>query len=419
MKVMIIGGGIAGATAALSLHTMGIQARIYDTVADLRPLGLGINLQPNGVRELIELDLGRQLAETGIETSTFAMYNRQAQLVWSEPRGLAAGYRWPQCSIHRGDLQVALVGAVRERLGADSISLNHHLASFEEKDGGVVAHFVDRRTGKSLGSHFADALIGADGINSNVRRQLYPNEGEPVWSGRIQWRGCVETEPFLDGRTQVIIGGKEQRVIIYPMSQAAAKRGKSLVNWLALLGNQTNYEKREAWDRKVPKERFFDKFADWNFDWLNVADLIASTEEIFEYPEADRDPLRKWSFGRVTLIGDAAHPMRPVGSQAGTQAILDARVVARALATTDSVSAAFQKYEQERLPVMTEVTLRNRELGPEVVLHMAEQRAPDGFRDIEDIIPRKELEDISRNFKVAAGFDPATLNARPSLGAIK
>jgi 2-polyprenyl-6-methoxyphenol hydroxylase-like FAD-dependent oxidoreductase len=419
VKVMIIGGGIAGATAALSLHAAGIDPIIFDTVSDLRPLGLGINLQPNGVRELLELGLEEALARTGIETSTFSMYNRHAQLVWSEPRGLVAGYRWPQYSIHRGELQAVLIDAVRERVGADSIRLNHHLASFEQKDSAVVAHFVDRKSGQSLGSCTAEALIGADGINSSVRRQLYPDEGEPVWSGRIQWRGCIETEPFLDGRTQAIIGGKEQRVVVYPMSKRAAERGVSLVNWLALLGNQQNYEKREAWDRKVSKDRFFDKFAGWNFGWLNVADLIANTEEIFEYPEADRDPLKQWSFGRVTLLGDAAHPMRPVGSQAGTQAILDARVVARALATSGSVVEALKQYEKERLPVMTVVTLKNRELGPEIVLHMAEERAPDGFKRVEDVIPRQELEDIARNFKKAAGFDPATLNARPSLGIVK
>lgn len=419
MKAIIVGAGIGGLTTALSLAEAGIEVALYDTVPELKVLGQGINLQPNAVRELIELGLGPQLAECAIETSTLAYYNKHGQPIWSEPRGLAAGYRWPQYSIHRGELQKLLLDAVYQRIGRENIHLGHHFTSFRQDGSGVTADFGDKSTGNIVASAHADVLVGADGIHSAVRRALYPHEGEPVSSGRIMWRGCVEAEPFLDGRTQVMIGHREQRAVIYPMSARSAARGRSLINWLVVLGNQTNYDQRESWDRRVAKERFFEPFASWKFDWIDVAGIISSTEEIFEYPKADRDPLPQWTFGRVTLLGDAAHPMRPIGSQAGTQAVVDGRVLAKALAEAKTAEAGLTAYEAERLPVMNEVVLRNREYGPEIVMQMAEERAPEGFDDIEKVIPRKELEEVAISFKRAAGFDPETLNARPTLSVSK
>ena len=416
MKAIIIGAGIGGLTAALSLHAAGIDVEVFETVRDIKPLGQGINLQPNGVREFTELGLAEGLAATAIETSTLSYYNKLGQLIWTEPRGLRAGYKWPQYSIHRGDLQAVLLAALRERTGEGSLHLGFHLDSFDQDEKEVRAHFIDREYQKSAGTFKGDILIGADGINSRVRRILHPNEGPPVDSGRVQWRGSVIADPFLDGRTQVMIGHREQRTVIYPMSKKIAAMGKSQINWLTVLGGQWNLDKQEVWDRRVPKERFFAPFADWNFGWIDVAGLIEQTTDIYEHPKVDRDALPKWSFGRVTLLGDAAHPMRPIGSQAGTQAIIDARVLAKALAASPLDSArALVDYEKDRLPVVTVVMLRNREYGPEIVMQMAEERAPNGFTSIEEIIPRHELETIARDFKIAAGFDPAILNQRPSL----
>ena len=417
MKVIVIGGGIGGLTTALSLQAAGIEAEVFESVAAIDPLGLGINLQPNAVRELTELGLADALAETAIETSTVSYYNKHGQLIWSEPRGLRAGYAWPQYSIHRGDLQMILLDAARVRIGAPNIRVGHHFTSFEHESGGVTAHFIDRASGKPLLSRRADVLIGADGIHSAVRRQLYPAEGAPVFSGQIQWRGAVEAEPFLDGRTQVMIGHRDQRAVIYPISRKAQQRGRSLINWLTLLTARTSVQEPESWDRQVVKERFFAAFTDWNFDWLRLADLISATADIYEYPMTDRDPLPRWSFGRVTLLGDAAHPMRPIGSQAGSQGIVDARVLALALASTSDPMRALADYEAERRLVMNDVVQRNRELGPEIVMQMAEERAPDGFRNIEDVIARADLENIALEFKQAAGFDPDTVNRRPSYSA--
>ncbi|HZT52509.1 MAG TPA: flavin-dependent oxidoreductase [Stellaceae bacterium] len=414
MKAIIAGGGIGGLAAALSLEAAGIECAVLESVRDIAALGLGINLQPNAVRELIELGLGEALAATAIETSTLAYYNRHGQLIWSEPRGRAAGYAWPQYSVHRGELLLLLLDAVRARLGAAAVREGRHVVAFEQDARGVTVQAIDRATGGPLPPERGDILIGADGIHSTVRRQLYPAEAEPVASGNIQWRGAVEAPAYLDGRSQVMIGHYRQRMVVYPMSARAAP-GRSLVNWLALLGGRHDLVARESWDRKVPKERFFAAFRDWNFPWIKAADLVAATADIYEYAEMDHDPLPRWSFGRVTLLGDAAHAMRPVGSQAGSQAIVDARVLAQALATEASPEAALRAYEAIRLPAMNEVILRNRAYGPEIVMQMAEERAPQGFARIEEVIPRAELEEVARSFKQAAGFDPETLNRRPSL----
>jgi 2-polyprenyl-6-methoxyphenol hydroxylase-like FAD-dependent oxidoreductase len=414
MKALIIGGGIGGMATALSLEAAGVDVEIFEQAPAIEALGVGINLQPNAVRELIELGLADELKSVAVETSTLGYYNRFGQLIWSEPRGLAAGYNWPQYSIDRGDLHMILLGAVKARLGEKCVFTGHKFISFEQLGGEVVANFIDSRTGRHLPSHAGDLLIGADGIHSAVRTQLYPHEGAPVSSGRIQWRGVVEAAPFLDGRSHVTIGSRNCRAVIYPISEQAHQRGRSLINWVTVLGRQQASGQPGTWHRRASKERFFAHFQSWNFDWLPFADLVAATSEIFEYPKDDRDPLPRWSFGRVTLLGDAAHPMRPVGSQAGSQAIVDARVLALALVTANSIEVGLAAYERERLSPMNAIILRNREFGPSVIMDMAEERTPNGFANIEDVIPRRELEEISRSFKVAAGFEPEALNKRSS-----
>jgi 2-polyprenyl-6-methoxyphenol hydroxylase-like FAD-dependent oxidoreductase len=413
MKVLVIGGGIGGLTSALSLAAAGIEVEVFEKTPTIQAVGVGINLQPNAVRELTELGLGDELRAVAIETSTLTYYNRFGQIIWSEPRGRTAGYAWPQYSIDRGDLHMILLAATHKRVGAPCIFTGHRLVSFEQSSGAVIANFVDS-AGAPLPSHKGDVLIGADGIHSAVRAQLYPKEGPPVSSGRIQWRGAVEAEPFLDGQSHVTIGSRDCRAVVYPISESARQRGRSVINWVTVLGQQAASPQPGTWDRRASRERFFAHFRDWNFDWLAFADLIAKTEEIFEYPKDDRDPLPRWSFGRVTLLGDAAHPMRPIGSQAGSQAIVDSRVLALALATNGSIEEGLVAYERQRLPVMNEIILRNREFGPSIIMDMAEERAPGGFSNIEDIIPRHELEEISRSFKIAAGFDPEQLNRRAS-----
>lgn len=417
MKAIIAGGGIGGLSMALSLHQAGIEAKVFESVKEIGALGSGINLQPNAVREFDEMGLGPALYATGVATQKWSCFNKHGQLIWSEPRGIAAGYRYPQISVHRGNLLMLLLKATRERLGALSVVAGHHLASFEQDATGVTAHFTDRATGKALHSERGDLLIGADGIHSAVRSHFYPNEGPIRYCGEMQWRASVEVDSFLDGRTQVIVGHRRQRLVGYSMSQEALDRGRVLVNWICEIGMPET--SRPDWDRKVSKEAFAGAFAGWRFPWLDVPALIDATPAIFEFPKCDRDPVDRWTFGRVTLLGDAAHPMLPTGSQAGSQAVVDARVLAQALLTEATVEAALKSYETQRLKPMAEITLKNRELGPELAMQIAEDRAPNGFANVEEVISRDEMAAITENYKRSAGFDSASVNNRPSYLQLK
>jgi 2-polyprenyl-6-methoxyphenol hydroxylase-like FAD-dependent oxidoreductase len=411
MRVMVIGGGISGLTMALSLHQAGIPVRVYEASRNVRPLGVGINLQPNAVRELHELGLGAWLAAVGNSTHALCFFNKLGQLIWREPRGLAAGYRWPQISIHRGRLQVLLFEAARERLGADNIRTGWRLAAFEQRGDVVTARFMDAE-GRDLGSETAALLIGADGIHSVVRHAFYPGEGPPCFGNQVLWRAAAEAAPFLGGDVMAIAGHFHQRVIVYPIAQPGS--GKQLINWIWQMTVQGGLAEREDWNRRVGREKFWQHVKDWRFDWLDVPRLIEGTEEIFEFPLVDRDPVERWSFGRVTLIGDAAHPMQPTGSQAGSQAIIDARALTQALMTFADPAEALAHYDAVRRPVMNEIILRNRRFGPEAAMQIVEERAPDGFARIADVISAEEMRHISQSFQATAGLDAATVNNRPS-----
>jgi 2-polyprenyl-6-methoxyphenol hydroxylase-like FAD-dependent oxidoreductase len=412
MEVIVVGGGIAGLTMALSLHQAGIAVRVYEAVRDLVPLGVGINLQPIAVRELTELGLADELVRTGTAIQQWSLFNKFGQLIWSEKRGLSAGYKWPQYAIHRGHLQSILLQAVRGRIGERNFRSALRLVDFEQGRDRVAARFSDSRSSAYVIDE-ADVLIGADGIHSAVRRQLYPAEGKPQFAQQVLWRGAVEAEPFLDGRTMAIAGHFHKRIVVYPMA-GGAKRGHLLTNWICQTSAPGLAPSREDWNRRVSKDKVLAAFGTWRFPWLDMPALIERTADIYEFPLADRDPVPSWTFGRVTLIGDAAHPMQPIGSQAGSQAIVDARVLTAALSASSDPIVALQRYDAERRPVMGEVTMRNRALGPEAGMQLVEERAPNGFTRIEDVISQGELESIAKSFSAAAGLDPETVNSGPS-----
>ena len=411
MRVLIVGGGIGGLTAALCLHNAGIEAVVYEAAPALRELGVGINLLPHAVRELSALGVQPALASTAIETGALAYYTRYGQRIQSEPRGLKAGYQWPQFSIHRGRLLMILARAVQARLGASSIRTGHRFARFEQDEDGVTAHFVDPATGAPVGKDRGDALIGADGIHSSVREMLYPDEGPPKFSGITMWRGVTEQQPFLDGRTMVIAGNWHIRVVVYPISREASERGSSLINWVAEIRDESKTDWRwEDWDRQGRKADFVPAFGDWRFNWLDVPRLFHGSETVFEFPMADRDPIARWSFGRVTLLGDAAHPMYPSGSNGAAQAILDARALTRAIATRPGILNALHTYEAERLGPTAEVVLQNREFAAERVLRLVDERCPPDCNNILDYVAREEMEAISRRYQRIAGFDRSAVN---------
>jgi len=412
MKALIVGAGIGGLTTALALSRAGIDVRVFESVRDPQALGVGINLQPNAVRELSALGLADELASAGVATGALALYTKRGQLIWSEPRGVVAGYHWPQYSIHRGVLLMLLLDAVRRELGEERVRTGHHLSSFDQDAIGATAHFQDRRTGAALGSARADVLIGADGIHSTVRAALYPDEGAPAFGGQLMWRGAVPAEPFLDGRTMAICGHRDHKFLAYPIKDG---NGGPLVNWVAELSVPGGTPPRTDWNRRVSKSIFAPEFATWQFPWLDVPSLISATEAVYEFPKVDREPISRWSFERVTLLGDAAHPMTPHGSQAGSQAIADAAVLTRTLVTEGTVVAALRRYEEERLPAMRDVTLSNRQLGPEAAMQIVEERAPNGFEHIEDVISRDELHELTASFSRTAGLDAETVNAAPTI----
>jgi 2-polyprenyl-6-methoxyphenol hydroxylase-like FAD-dependent oxidoreductase len=416
MTVLIAGGGIGGLTLALSLHQIGIPCRVFESVAELKPLGVGINVLPHAVRELIELGLLDKLDSIGVRTKELAFFSKYGKPIWSEPRGLEAGYKWPQFSVHRGQLQQILLDTALERLGADNVLTSHHLTDWSETPEGITASFIDKATGNSAGSYDGTLLIAADGIHSAIREKLYPKEGPPLWNGRILWRGITEADAFLSGRTMIMAGHEILKFVCYPISKEPNARGKHQINWVAERHMPPTYQwRREDYNRTAKLDEFLPWFENWTFDWLDVPGLIRNCPHAYEYPLVDRDPLDRWTFGRVTLMGDAAHPMYPIGSNGASQAILDARVLTREIVAHGEVPAALEAYEAERRPATTELVKLNRRNGPEQVMQLVEERAPQGFNVVTDVLSQQELEDIAANYKRVAGFQVEALNAKPPI----
>ncbi|GAA4242097.1 flavin-dependent oxidoreductase [Actinomadura meridiana] len=418
MRVLIVGAGIGGLTAALSLHEAGIGALVVDSATRMRPLGVGINLLPHAVRELTELGLGDDLAGLGVQTGEMVHFDRHGGRIWGEPRGRALGYNWPQYSIHRGDLQMLLLDAVRARLGEGAVRTGTVFEGFEQDETCVRARLLDRASGTAE-TVTADALVGADGLRSAVRAQLNPAEPAPLWNGIRMWRGVTEGVPFLSGRTLAVAGtNSAAKMVVYPISARAERRGEALLNWVAevnLAGE--GMDVTPDWNRKGRLEDVLPHYADWTFDWLDIPAMLTATAEILEYPMVDRDPLGRWSSGRVTLLGDAAHPMYPIGSNGGSQAVLDGRVLAHELVQATNPVAGLLAYERERLETVNAIVLACRDMPADRILHAVAERAPDGFDTIEDVLTADELTTITGAYRRTSFSDVESLNARSSYSA--
>lgn len=411
MTVIIAGAGIGGLSLALSLHQIGVPARVFEEVDEVRPLGVGINVQPHAVKELEALGLLDDLDAIGLRTREVGYFSSHGAQIWSEPRGLAAGYRWPQLSIHRGELQMLLLRTVRERLGAGAVRTGDGVAAWEEEAGGIVVRLAggERVAGK--------VFVAADGIHSAARRHLYPNEGPPIWSGVLMWRGTTWAPSFLTGRTMAMAGCKARKFVCYPIAERDGQSGREmLVNWIADLMFPADHRwLREDWRRAGRADDLLPHFGDWRFDWLDIPSIILNATQILEWPMVDRDPLPRWTHGRMTLLGDAAHPMYPIGSNGASQAILDARVLAREIRDWGAGQAALDAYDAERRPKTGALVLANRGDGPDKVLDIVEERAPNGFDRLDDVITRAELEEIAARYKATAGMDTEALNAAPAI----
>jgi 5-methylphenazine-1-carboxylate 1-monooxygenase len=402
--ILIVGGGIGGLTLGLSLHAANIPCRIFESAPEIRAVGVGVNLLPHATRELAALGLEADLARVAIATKDSTFFNRFGQLIYQEPLGLAAGYDQPQFSIHRGDLQMVLLEAFKSRVGADRILTGHHCTAVEQDDAGVTLRFA---SGQSVRGR---AAIACDGISSVIRKQFFPDEGEPRYSGVNMWRGVTRWKPILSGASMTRAGWLSHgKMVIYPIREAGSD-GLQLINWVAEI-ETSNYRRRD-WNRAGSLDDFIGAFADWHFDWLDVPAFIRAADSVLEFPMVDQDPLPRWSFGRVTLLGDAAHPMVPRGSNGAGQAILDTRAMTAALLAGDDPVAAFGIYEKERLEKTTRIVLTNRTNPPDAILREVYQRTNDKpFNAIGDVISHEELVELSDSYKQIAGFSKEALRA--------
>lgn len=413
MTILIAGGGIAGLTLGLALHRAGLPFRILEAVPEIAPLGVGINIQPHAVRELFALGLEAHLDRVGIATKDYGFYTTSGREIWVEPRGLHAGYRWPQYSVHRGQLQVALYDELIARAGPDVVQVNSRLVGYQNDDDGVVAYFEssDGTTSTTRGS----VLIAADGIRSAARAQTNPNEGDPIWNGVVLWRGTTQATPFKSGASMILAGHDTLRFVAYPISDTDAD-GRATINWIA----ETKVDpadgwSRSDWNRAVDPQVFAPHFADWRWDWLDVPALIDGTETVLEYPMVDRDPLPRWTDGQVTLIGDAAHPTYPVGSNGASQAIIDACTLCNALTKHGLNAGALEAYEAEIRPVATRIQNANRGSGPDAIMQRVHDLSGGVFDSVEDVIPRAELAAHAERYKKLAGYTVDQVNAVPSI----
>lgn len=415
MTVLIAGGGISGLVLALSCHQVGIPCKVFEASREMRPLGVGINLQPTAVRELYALGLKDPLAKIGVQTRDYGFYTKTGLHIWTEPRGVHLGYDWPQYSVHRGQLHMMLYDTVINRCGPDAVQCGWRAVGFETEDDAAVLYLEDRKG--NTRTERGDVLIGADGIHSSIRAQMQPDEGAPSWGGAVLWRGTTQAKPFLTGASMVLVGHDTLRFVSYPISPVDPDRGTATINWICerVFDPASSFRKEEDYSRQADLADFLPQFEDFKFDWLDVPALIRGADQVFEYPMVDRDPLDSWTQGRVTLMGDAAHAMYPVGSNGAGAGILDARKLVAAFLMHGLSGAALQTFESEMLPETSKAVLMNRTSGPDQILGVVEERCGGQFDHIGDVIPKAEMDKHAAAYKRMAGFGVAETNARADI----
>ena len=413
-RVLIAGGGVAGMSMALTLHQIGVPCTVFESVAELKPLGVGINIQPNAVRELFDLGIGAdKLDQIGVKCREWALVGLKGNHVYSEPRGLEAGYNWPQYSVHRGELQMLLYREVLDRLGPDAVRLGTRVTGYRNNDDGTVTALTLDKDGVA-GEDTGSLLIAADGIHSAVRAQMYPDQPPIHWGGAIMWRGTSPAAPIRTGASFVGLGRARHRIVFYPITPADPETGLAEVNWIAevTVDNSDGWQGGD-WNKRVEIKDFIHHFDGWEYDWINVPEFLSKAGTVYEYPMIDRDPLPNWADGRVILIGDAAHPMYPTGSNGASQAIVDARNMGACLLEHGLTGAACDAFDSAYREDVNQVVLRNRGAGPFGLLNLIDDRCGGEFDDINDIVPEDERRDFMARYKAAAGFAIETLNAAP------
>lgn len=419
-RVLIAGGGIGGLAMALTLDQIGVPFIVFESAAQLAPLGVGINLQPNAVRELYDLGIGPDDLDTiGVPSKEWALVGLNGNEIYSEPRGLLAGYKWPQYSVHRGHLHMLLYRKLMERAGPDCVKLGHKVTGYEiDPDGTAIAKL---QTFNGLASEEPGSLfIAADGIHSAVRAQMHPDQPPINWGGAIMWRGTTKAKPIRTGSSFVGLGNHKHRIVFYPISPADPETGLATINWIAerTVDNSEGWQ-NSGWFRPVQVQDFSGHFADWRYDWLDVPDMLNRAEIAYENPMIDRDPVDTWRDGPVALLGDAAHAMYPTGSNGASQAIIDARVLGACLLEQGVNQAALAAYDDRLCGPISAVILRNRSAGPFGLLNLVDERCGGIFDSIDDVIPAEERSAFMAQYKAAAGFAVDQLNAAPPTISLK
>jgi 2-polyprenyl-6-methoxyphenol hydroxylase-like FAD-dependent oxidoreductase len=403
LETIVVGGGIAGLAFALALHARGMSCRVLESARQVKELGVGITLLPHGMRELCALGLEDRLRAVAIENEESVFFNRFGQLIYREPRGRYAGYEYPELGIHRGKLHRVLLDAARERLGEDRIETDRQCVAVEQDERGVTVRVKESSTGRELSPVRGDIAIACDGVNSVVRRRFYPDE-QLAFTGINTWRGVTRRKPILTGRSYLRVGTIETgKIVIYPIVDNVDGQGNQLINWMAerrMPGVRMN-----DWNKPGNIDDFLPIYRDWHFDWLDVPELIRGADTILEYPMVDKDPVDRWTFGRVTFMGDAAHPMYPRGSNGAAQALIDARTLAEALHACPDPMEALEAYEKARLEVTAKIVRTNRQHPPDyIIMKVDELTGGRPFANIDAVISQAELRELSEQYKKIAGF---------------
>jgi 5-methylphenazine-1-carboxylate 1-monooxygenase len=413
-RVIIAGGGIGGLAAALTLHQIGVPCTVFEAVREMRPLGVGINLQPNAVRELYDLGITEaDLDQVGLPAKEWALVGLNGNDIYSEPRGKLAGYNWPQYAVHRGRFHMLLHDKVVERIGPQAVKLGSRIAGYRKLGDGGVSALIEHADGSTSEPRGA-LLIGADGIHSTVRAQMHPGQPPIHWGGTVMWRGTTWGKPIRSGSSFVGLGTHRHRVVFYPISHPDLRTGLSMINWIAeVTSDNSEGWKQSGWFRQVPISDFAHHFDGWVWDWLDVPAMLRGADIVFENPMIDRDPVETWHDGPVVLIGDAAHPMYPTGSNGGSQAIVDSRILGACLLEHGVNEAALAAFDAKLCGPISQVVLRNRGAGPFGLLNMVDERCSGTFDNIDDVIPPAERAAFMAGYKAAAGFAIETLNTAP------
>jgi 2-polyprenyl-6-methoxyphenol hydroxylase-like FAD-dependent oxidoreductase len=412
--VLIAGGGIGGLATALTLHQIGVSCVVFESAGEMRPLGVGINVQPNAVRELCDLGITEEdLDGVGLPAKEWALVGLNGNDIYSEPRGRLAGYQWPQYAVHRGRFHLLLYSKLVERLGPEAVRLGQRVTGYRKNPDGSVSAFVERADG-SREEATGSLLVGADGIHSAIRAQMHPAQPPIHWGGAIMWRGTTWAKPIRSGSSFVGLGTHRQRMVFYPISHPDRRTGLSMINWIAEVTMDNNQGwKHDGWFRQVGIGEFAHHFAGWIWDWLDVPALIRQADGAFENPMIDRDPVSSWRDGPVALLGDAAHAMYPTGSNGGSQAIIDARVLGAAIVEHGVTQQALAAYDAKLCGPVSQLILRNRGAGPFGLLNLVDERCGGSFDDIDKVIPPGERADFMAAYKAAAGFAIESLNNSP------